>query len=128
DGGLDGVGELVSLLRHDRERRQGVLQRRRELVDLGRRRVPSGEDAEVDADLDSRLLLLAYEQRNRRFLAEWTHAEPVSRSSELLTRYRSRGSQRNLYRVHTSPAIPHAARTARSCGRVQTPCPRRSTA
>jgi hypothetical protein len=77
-GGLDGVGELVPLFGHDRERRQEVAKRQRELVDLGRCRVPPGEDTEVDANLDAGLLLRADEQRNRGFVGEWTHAGPLS--------------------------------------------------
>jgi hypothetical protein len=58
---LDGAGELVSLLGEDRERRHEVSKGRGELVDLGRRRVPAGEDTEVDADLDTRLVVLPHE-------------------------------------------------------------------
>src|SRR5438067_2934614 len=51
EAGLDGVAELVPVLRDDRERRDRVPELRGEVVDLGGRHVPSGEDPEVDPDL-----------------------------------------------------------------------------
>ncbi len=62
--GLDSVFELVSFFRHDRERRHEPSESHRELVDLGGRRVPPGEDAEVDANLDAGLVVLAHEPRD----------------------------------------------------------------
>ena len=58
---LHGAGELVPLLGENRERRDELAERRGELVDLGRRGVPAREDAEVDADLDARIVVLAHE-------------------------------------------------------------------
>jgi hypothetical protein len=72
--GLDGAAELVPFFRHDREVEQELIQRGRELVDLGGRRVATGEDAEVDADLDPRLLVLAHLERDRRLVEQRGHA------------------------------------------------------
>jgi len=66
DGRLGGVREFMPVLRDDRKRRDQLSKRHCELVDLRRRGVPAGEDAEVDADFDPRFLVLTHAQRDRR--------------------------------------------------------------
>jgi len=56
---FDRVGKLMALLRDDRERAHFVVERACQVVDLGRRGVPSGEHAEVDANLECRVLVFA---------------------------------------------------------------------
>jgi len=53
---------------------------------LGGRRVPAHEDAEVDAYLDTGLVVLPHEQRDCRLVDQRAHAQLVIRPGELLTR------------------------------------------
>ena len=104
DGRLDRAAELVALLRDNRERGDEIAHAPGEIVDLrGRHRAP-GEDAEVDAHLDSRLLVGADEERDGRL-------------------YLPRGSHWNFNAVITIPATPQPARTAIEPGCVQKPSP-----
>jgi len=63
---LHGAGELVSLLGEDRERWDELAERgaaASSSISAGVG-VPAREDAEVDADLDARLFVLAHEPRD----------------------------------------------------------------
>ena len=120
-GGLDSVAELVPFFRHDRERRRELSESRRELVDLGGRRVPPGEDAEVDANLDARLVVLAHQPRDGGLVEEEIPCRTPIRLAELLTRLRFPAELED--REDEACERPRRARMASASGCVQTPCP-----
>src|SRR5690348_14950388 len=99
--GLSAAAELVPVLRRDREGFDLVSQQQSKLLDLGLRRIPSCEDAEVHANLDRRHDAI-------------THAE-----HEGLRHQFSRGSHRNLNAATARPVAPQAPRTASAAPFVQ---------
>ena len=104
----------------DRERRGELPESAREIVDLGLRRVPAGEHAEVDPHLDAGLVVLARGSEIAGSLANGFMPSPIRRL-ELLT---LRGSHRNFNAATTSPATPQAASTpsAAAASRTRDPC------
>ena len=63
DRGLRLVVDLVALLGDDRDRADLIEERRREVVDLRRRRLSSREHAEVDPNLERGRLVLVHGER-----------------------------------------------------------------
>src|SRR5262249_20967206 len=102
NGRLERGVELVAVLGDDRHRSDLVEQVAPQVVDLGRRHLPPGEDAEVDANLERGRLLVRDREGDFR----------VGHQASL-------GCQRNRRTAAIAPTTPHARTTAIDTGSDQ---------